>query len=639
MPGRGGGRGGARGRGGHRPYRPAHDITIGSPEEEDTSPKKKQPQSWSVLEKTLDNIDNGQYPEYKRLKKRFENEGPPGFALCFDYIQTDPYAAPSRARIFIPWANTKLSEHYKQSPISQIALCDYITRKCAEIIRSKHMDKGVKGGHGGHGWGGPKGGAFNINAPGQEILPRSSVIVNDDGDLEIRFTIALPAAGRRILGGVAKQILAVDLVDLVQRSVVHENINPVKLHEHVASMETQSALRQRVVDAGFVTFIANGSILPRASGANAAPMKSKHVVPFVSPEELEISFVMDDGTKITGMGIPRGVTMLTGGGFHGKSTLLQAIELGVYNHVPGDGRELIVTDPTAAKIRVEDGRSVRGVDISPYINNLPGSKDTKKFFTDDASGSTSMAASIQEALEVVSRTLLIDEDSSATNLLVRDQRMRHLLQHEPITPLIEKVRALYNEHGVSTVIVIGGLGDWLNVADNVIAMESYVPKCLNSATKSLNAKYPVTVTESSVYGPIFQRNIKADLTGWSNPYPTRKNFITIKPISRNPVENPAEEESGIDLRTFDQLVETGQSRMISEAIDTIERLTCDQGPMPMNMALEGVFRDTTRPLPTNITDGKLVAARSIEIAAALSRMRMGLTVASHDMVDQVMKKG
>lgn len=363
------------------------------------------------------------------------------------------------------WSDTGFSRDCLKQDIRRNALCDYLTRVAGTVIQSKHLDRNVGNGNGG--WSGPKGGAFSINFPGQEILPRTSAMISGEDTLELRFTVALPAAGRTILGQQAWQILGINLIDVVKQSLYLSSIDEVQLERHISCAEHQRSLRQQLEQRGLVAFVANGSVLPRASGASQAPMSSSDVIKFQSPKELEVTLTTAQLSACTGMGIPKGVTLLTGGGFHGKSTLLEALELGVYNQVPGDGREAVVTDETAVKIRAEDGRPVSKTDISPYISQLPGGKPTKTFSTEDASGSTSMAANIQEALEAGCKTILIDEDSSATNLLVRDWRMERLIRNEPITPLISKARALWQKHGVSTVIVIGGLGDWLSIADNV----------------------------------------------------------------------------------------------------------------------------------------------------------------------------
>lgn len=322
----------------------------------------------------------------------------------------------------MPWTATGFPDDYLQSDIRKIALCDYVTRAAADFIRTKHLNRDVQGSGGG--WSGPKGGAFNINDAGQAVLPRTSAMIDGKETIELRFLTTLPAAGRTVLGQQAWQILGLNLVELVKQSLLHVNLNQQKLREHVLSVERQSFLRDQLSGLGLLAFVANGSILPRSSGATAGPMGAKAIA-FRSPKELEVKLQCPDGESVVGMGVPRGITLLTGGGFHGKSTLLEALELGIYNHVPGDGRELVVSDPSAVKIRAEDGRCVTSVDISPFISGLPGGKNTKSFSTDDASGSTSMASNIQEALEAGCKTLLIDEDSSATNLLVRydSQRM------------------------------------------------------------------------------------------------------------------------------------------------------------------------------------------------------------------------
>ena len=408
---------------------------------------------WSRLESDLRSIDGQQYGAYKRLLGKYQHESSPAFVLSVDHVQGDAFAAPSRVRAIMPWKQTGLPDEYLLSDVRRTALCDFVTRVCASIIRSKHLDRNNASERGG--WSGPKGGAFNVNSPGQEVLPRTSAMIDSNKTIELRFTTSLPAAGRTVLGQQAHQILAVNLVELVRQSLLYENLDEVKLQQHVCSVENQSGLRKQLRANNLIAFIANGAVLPRASGASATPMSDKTAIRFQSPDELQIELPLSDGSTILGMGIPRGITLLTGGGFHGKSTLLEAIQLGIYNHIPGDGRELVVTDPTAVKIRAEDGRSVTSVDISPFIANLPGGKDTKRFSTDDASGSTSMAASISEALESGCTSLLIDEDSSATNLLVRGQRMQSLIRHEPITPLVSKARALFDQHGVSRSFPLG----------------------------------------------------------------------------------------------------------------------------------------------------------------------------------------
>jgi predicted ABC-class ATPase len=461
---------------------------------------------------------------------------------------------------------TGFPDEYAASDIRQIALADYLSRAAAAFIHTKHMDQSV--GSGNSGWSGPKGGAFNINAPAQEVLPRTSAFVLSDGNkgLEMRFTVSLPARGRTILGKEAKSILCVSLPELIKKTMIYASHVAEDLKSHIHCVEDQAYMRSQLEAKGLVAFVSNGSILPRASGASARGMSGKHVVPFESPSELEITLKRKHGHKVKGMGITKGVTLLTGGGYHGKSTLLEALQLGIYNYVPGDGRELVVTNPAAVKIRADDGRSVTGTNISAFIKNLPGKRDTDAFTTDDASGSTSMAANISEALELGAQVIMVDEDTSATNLLVRDERMQMLIKNEPITPLVSKVRALYDQHGVSTIIVVGGLGDWLDIADNVIGMDSYRPRMLTEEARELAIRMPRNVVRDKKYGTISGRSVgfPAVILYDKTPYAKRKDFITI--YADRAMQDPSQNEAGIDIAGVEQLVEVGQTRTIAHSI-------------------------------------------------------------------------
>lgn len=244
----------------------------------------------------------------------------------------------------------------------------------------------------------------------------------------------------------------------------------------------QEAIREWLKNNGYCAFIANGSILPRSKGTDL-PMAG--AVPFVSTPEDEIEIC---GVK--GMGIKRGVTVITGGGYSGKSTLLDAISAGIYNHIEGDGRELCLTDDSAATVSAEDGRSVKAVNISPFIKWLP-SGDTRSFFTDRASGSTSQAANIMEAVDCGAKLLLIDEDKSATNFMIRDKMMKELVEKEPITPFTDRVNELYREQGVSTILVIGGSGEYLQVADKIYMMEDFVIRDVTEKSKKICQKHGV----------------------------------------------------------------------------------------------------------------------------------------------------
>ncbi|SMR53552.1 unnamed protein product [Zymoseptoria tritici ST99CH_3D1] len=605
--------GGGRGRGSN-----AHNE---SSEQHASAPPQhsRQTKDWQQLESTLRSIDGAQYGAYKQLLGQYIHSNP-RFTLSVDHVQGDAYAAPSRIRVIVPWKETGLPDHYLDSDIRRIALCDFVSRVAGTIIQTKHLDQSVSGTNGG--WSGPKGGAFAFCRPGQEILPRTSAMISGNDSIELRLAVSLPAAGRTVLGQAAHKILSTNLTDLIQQSLFHGNLDQKKLAQHVQSAENQDSLRQQLSKMGLIALIANGSILPRASGASQAPMDSAQAIPFQSPKNLEVTITTAAGAVYTGMGIPRGVTLLTGGGFNGKSVLLEALERGVYNHIPGDGREAVVTDPSTVKITAEDGRSVSKTDISPFIAALPGGKDTKAFSTEDASGSTSMAANIQEALEVGCETLLIDEDSSATNLLVRDARMQALIRNEPITPLISKARALYTELGVSTVIVIGGLGDWLAVADRVILLDSYIPRDITSEAQRVVEQFPSEVVQDDHYGSIPRRQLKVDLSGLRTPFAARKTFIALSSQVKDAVDDPSRAESGVDLGGLEQIVEIGQTRTIAVLLQQVAALT-EREALTMEEILQKLkqYVGVEETLPMDLVGGELVAVRRFEIAAALARIR------------------
>lgn len=213
-----------------------------------------------------------------------------------------------------------------------------------------------------------------------------------------------------------------------------------------------------------------------------------------------------------------------GGGYHGKSTLLSALERGVYNHIAGDGREYVITDPTAVKLRSEDGRLIREVDISLFINDLPNKKDTHRFSTPDASGSTSQAAGIVESMEAGSQVFLLDEDTSATNFMVRDSFMQSVIhrEKEPITPFLERARDLYEKCGISTVLVAGSSGAFFHIADTVIQMDAYRPVDITEKVKGMLEEYPLQMSETPTFVmPSFERELSFKKVGENDRIKTR----------------------------------------------------------------------------------------------------------------------
>ncbi|MCL9783192.1 ABC-ATPase domain-containing protein [Vibrio sp. S4M6] len=414
----------------------------------------------------LKKLEKQNYRAYQKIKGQYDFKD---FTLFVDQAQADPYAPSSRFRALRPWPLTDLSWLLEQSQAYQIAARDYIARCFAELSFQENT--------------------VNIVTCGQTILDSTSVLFTNEG-IELRFKVDLPADGRSILAKKAINLITFHLPKFIRRATIERELDIHALKRHCETYEDQEALRGQLKHHNLVAFVANGSVLPRASGASDKPMSD--AIDFVSPESLEVTLETPNQGKLKGLGIKKGVTLIVGGGFHGKSTLLHAIERSIYNHIPGDGRENIVCDAKAMKIRAEDGRCVHHLNLSNYINHLPNGHDTQNFVTQDASGSTSQAAWLQESLESGASSLLIDEDTSATNFMIRDERMQLLVDKsdEPITPLVDRVKQLNESLDVSTVLVMGGSGDYLDVADTVIQMHNYQPVDVTDKAKQVVETHP-----------------------------------------------------------------------------------------------------------------------------------------------------
>jgi predicted ABC-class ATPase len=556
------------------------------------------------LRRVLSRIDGKGYPAYKDIRGQYEF---PGFTLLIDHVQGDPFAAPSRLRVRVPQRVAGYPPDAYSQPSRRIALADFLTR-AFDAACSQSSDRRGSG----------KSGLIAIDRPGQQILERTSVLVGEAA-VEARFVVGLPAAGRRVLGRQAAAMLCDDLPRVVESALRFSSEDRAALYRQVKTAEDADWLRSQLAATGLLAFVADGAVLPRRSGVDDRPLR-EGAIPFQSPASLRVEFELPNAGAVSGMGVPAGVTLIVGGGYHGKSTLLNALERGVYNHVPNDGRELVVTDAGAVKIRAEDGRAVSGVDISPFIGALPNDADTRRFSTANASGSTSQAANIVEALEAGARVLLVDEDTAATNFMIRDHRMQELIakEREPITPFIDKVRQLYDEYGVSTILVMGGSGDYFDVADTVIAMDAYVPGDVTGQARAIAAKYRAERRQEGGdrFGDISPRTPLAESLDPS------KGRREVK-ISARGVKTILFGANEIDLTAVEGLVDPSQLNAIGQALYYARQRYMDGGrtlPEIMDAVLADVDRDGLDVLDRRSV-GDLARFRRYELAAALNRLR------------------
>ena len=520
--------------------------------------------SSNELRTLLRSIDHKSYPAYKSLAGAYHFGS---FILSIDHVQGDPFASPSSLHVEIAHKDAGFPAAYYAKNCSRIALQDFLTRKLSSLFEDFNFKAKGSG----------KSGLMSITRCGQEVLERSACQITDTKIIG-RFHIGFPAFGRTINAGELEKILFDFLPRCVESCFFFRRLDVKKVESTVFLAEDQAAVREMLIQEGLAAFVANGSVLPRKSGVSDLPLKDS--IPFTSPSSMERTFVLPHKGEITGMAIPKGITLIVGGGYHGKSTLLEALQTGVYNHIAGDGREFVITDDTSVKLRAEDGRSIRNVNISLFINDLPNKKDTSCFSTPDASGSTSQAAGVMEGVEANTRLFLIDEDTSATNFMVRDDFMQQVISRkkEPITPFLERARDLYEKAGVSTILVAGSSGAFFYIADKILQMDCYRPVDITDHVKSLCKDHAAPRTQAPDFMiPDFDRLLPpVNRTGRSNggrgysgrggrggSGDSRHEHMKVKTFGR---DSFSLDKETIDMRYVEQLADSEQTNALAHLL-------------------------------------------------------------------------
>ncbi|GGM93576.1 isopentenyl-diphosphate Delta-isomerase [Thermus composti] len=536
----------------------------------------------------LRSLDGRPYPAYKDLKGVWRGEG---FDLAFVHVQGDPFASPSILEVRYPKEALGRLRVYAH-PLGKVAVEDFLLRS----LKARFRDLPRVGGMG-------HSGRVSVEVESPKILKRAGAHLGPSG-LFLRFRLGLPAQGRRILGKEAERLFRA-LAQHLRGFLAELDLKALLAHVHQA--EDFAYIQERLPERGLVAFVGEGAILPRESGVSQRPLQG--AIPFQSPPSLRVAFPVPHAGEVLGMGLPQGLTLITGGGFHGKTTLLEALVHGVFPHAPGDGREWVVTDSLAQRVQSEDGRSVKGVDLRPFVHDLPLGQDTAFFSTEDASGSTSLAAAILEALELGARVLLLDEDTSATNLLVRDARMQALVKRETLTPLLDRVQD-FKAQGVSLVLVVGGVGDYLELADTVVLMEEYRPFEVTAEARAIAEARPTGRAFGEPRYPLRVRP-RAPLPESFDPRRGRKAKVKGRGL-RELVYG----EGVVDLSALD-LFEEGQVRAIGAFFQRL--LSLADGKTPLRALVERVveaedlFRLGEAP--------ELSAVRPLELGAAVNRLR------------------
>ena len=530
------------------------------------------------LKQILERIDHRGYPAYKDTRGVYQFGT---YILGIDHVQGDPFAAPSRLHIQVSGRAVRIPKELYDSKHKKTAVADYLLRNFAKQLERHSFQA--------HGSG--KSGIIQVTRCGQEVLERTACEIDEKtGDVIVRFEVGFPARGRTIQAGELVKILYQYLPACVEKALYYKNMDRNAVKQAAELSVDQEYIREQLKKEGLVAFVADGSILPRESGVSQRPMKD--AVPFASPDSMRITMKLPYKGMLTGMGIRKGVTLIVGGGYHGKSTLLKALESGVYPHVAGDGREYVVTDDTAMKIRAEDGRSIRH---------------------------TSQAANVIESMEAGTQVFLIDEDTSATNFMVRDELMQQVIHRdmEPITPFIERVRELYQEYGISTVLVAGSSGSYFQIADQIVQMDKYVPKEITEFAKKAAADYPaLKFPEEKPKEPSYDRKVR------KNPGIRQKGRVKIKTMGRDAIMIGHET---IDLRYVEQLVDSEQLNTLGQIVRFLEEEIFD-GKKTLGQAVEQAEKLLDKKGPAGVCEGSIVPGnlarpRIQEIYACMNRYR------------------
>ena len=561
-----------------------------------------------TLKEKIESLNGRDYGACQSLKGQYEF--PKKIRLIIHRIPKDPYAPPHTGiyRVQVERKNSDIINFKTDSKITQIAFSDFLARRFFNSC--KKISKGSRG----TGFSG----VITIEKPGQCILQRNSVTINKD-IIEVRCFLGIPAKGRKIQSKITEEMFLSELPEIIEASLFKKNVNIENLNNHIHTAVDSEFLRRKLDKRGLIAFIANNSSLPRESGTSDLPMNHQEVVPFLSPPSLEVELKLPHAGCIKGMGIPKGITLITGGGYHGKSTLLDTLEFGVYNHIPGDGREQCVSIPNAVKTRAYSGRNIIKTDISLFIKNLPLKKDTTSFSSNNASGSTSQAASIIEAIEIGAEVLLMDEDTCATNFMNRDKKMQQLIkkEDEPITAFIDKVSQLYADDKVSTILVLGGVGDYFDVSNLVIQMKNYMPidvtkEAHKISTTVFNGRekedegYIFKVTDRI---PIAESIISQNYTGKVSMFAKEINKVHFG-------------KDNIDLTDMEQIVELSQTKAISYALEYSKKYMNNENTLRevVDKVVSDIEEFGIDVISKNIS-GNFASFRKFELAFTFNRLK------------------
>ena len=557
-------------------------------------------QDQDILRRILISLDGRYISSYNEMIGEFDFGD---FILSIDFIPDDPSKQPARLRARIALETARFPRDVFNNRSREIGARDFIARAFAGAA-SRLLNPPA----------GKKGPRVYIDRPGQEILETSAVAVGN-GFLETRFSAELPVRRDKILGEQAIDLIFNVLPKIIRSALHFKNIDGEGLADWIEANEDADAARSLLAEQGLVAFVADGSVMT-GQALREQRLSGPVLVPFRSPEELAVTLDLPNSGKTRGMGIPKGLTLIAGAGGQGKTTLLKALELGVYNHIPGDGRELVVAVGDTVGIRVEEGRRIENVDISPFYATY-GGVDAKHYSARQASLPVSQAANFMEALEIGASLVIIDEDTSSAELMSRDARHQALIPpgQETVTTFVDILPVTRDLFGVSAIISASS-GDYLDVADSVILLENFQARSGIEEARRIIAEHPSgRIPDMRTPAGRVDRTPLSHSLEPDKPSPQDR----FRPSSRGYVQYGGE---FIDCTRVTQLVSVGQARAISRAIALVHRF------MDSAKSLRGAVEQVMERVDSIGLDtlsgrlmGDLSRFRAYELVAAINRMK------------------
>ena len=368
--------------------------------------------------------------------------------------------------LHVPQMIAGFPESLFETPIRRTALEDHLTREVAKAVSRVQSLTGVTG---------PD--TIRFVNPGPHILPRSAFVVASDF-VEARLSVCLPVKDGKVDADSARRIFFDLLPQIVTDAMIFCYQDAEQIQRFVQVMEDADEIRQSLMQQGLVGFVAEGSS-PSPNGPA-----------LTIDESIRTEIGVPNAGTLNGLAIPSGVTVVLGDPLSGRHELVAALGDGVYNHIPEDGRSLIVTVPDAVRVCAEPGRPVRNVDLRAFLRD---SQAAASVSTASASGHVSQMATSMEALQAGAQVLMYDESDSDAAFLAADARLRTVSGGHPgqAIPLSDRVRQMADEWRIS--IVIGAwacAGPFLASADRILWIENGVVRDVTDSARDVGFDAP-----------------------------------------------------------------------------------------------------------------------------------------------------